>query len=263
MYGVCNFLPICLYAIFLVNLPLKNKHDMKRSFLYLLASSLLVLASCGGGGKGSADEGKENDEQKVERKRPPVPAKPNKIAYHLNANKLFRDGNDVHMAAANKIGIKPLATREDIGNATKPLVAIDDQCFADAFVLDKLTHSTPHLVPVAAKLLQEIGYAFQDSLRNKHKSEYSFIVTSVLRTDADIKKLSKKNVNSIPDSPHRHATTIDISYARFSKHNEGDEDVSEYDLKQVLTEVLRDFKEQGRCYVKYEIKQGCFHITAR
>ena len=28
-------------------------------------------------------------------------------------------------------------------------------------------------------------------------------------------------------------------------------------------EVLRDLKQAGRCYVKYELKQGCFHITTR
>jgi hypothetical protein len=27
--------------------------------------------------------------------------------------------------------------------------------------------------------------------------------------------------------------------------------------------VLRDLKKQGRCYVKHEVKQACFHITAR
>ena len=31
----------------------------------------------------------------------------------------------------------------------------------------------------------------------------------------------------------------------------------------VMAEVLRDLKNAGRCYVKYEIKQACFHITAR
>ena len=236
---------------------------MKKVFLYLLVLSLFVLASCGGSGKGGVSDGKKKNKYKVERKRTPVPAKPNKIAYHLNANRIFRDGNDVHLATATKIGIEPLATREEIKDATRELVAIDDPCFGDAFVLYNLTHSTPHLVPEAAQLLQEIGYAFQDSLRNKHKSEYSVVVTSVLRTDDDIKRLSKRNINSIPNSAHRYGTTIDISYARFSKLNESDDDVTEYDLKQVLTEVLRDFREQGRCYVKYEVKQGCFHITAR
>ena len=230
---------------------------MKNIFLYLIAFCLSVVVSCGDSKGGAVSD------TKIERQRPPVPEKPNKIAYHLNANKIFRDGNDVHLAAASKIGINPLASRDGISDASRELVAIDAECYAESFVLDKLTHSTPHLVPEAAALLEEIGYAFQDSLRNKHKTEYRVIVTSVLRTDADIKSLSKRNVNSIPDSPHRYATTIDISYARFSKIDEDAENVSEYDLKAVLTEVLRDFRELGRCYVKYEIKQGCFHITAR
>lgn len=233
---------------------------MKKIFSCLLLSLTFVIQSCGGN---VGDNGVVEVEKKPARQRPPVPEKPNKIAYHLNANKLFRDWNDAHMKAAREIGVEALASRDDLKELSSKLVSIDAECYADAFVLDNLTHSVPYLVPQAAKLLQDIGYAFQDSLRNKHKSEYSIIVTSVLRTDADIKKLSRKNSNSIPDSPHRHGTTIDITYARFSKHNENDKDVSEYDLKAVLTEVLRDFREQGRCYVKYEIKQGCFHITAR
>jgi hypothetical protein len=34
-------------------------------------------------------------------------------------------------------------------------------------------------------------------------------------------------------------------------------------LKWVLSEVLRDMREQKRCYIKYEVKQGCFHMTVR
>jgi hypothetical protein len=34
-------------------------------------------------------------------------------------------------------------------------------------------------------------------------------------------------------------------------------------LKWVLCEVLRDIRRQERSYVKYEVKQGCFHITVR
>ena len=239
---------------------------MKKTFLYLLLSLTFVVLSCGEGGnveRKIAVKAKAKTKKKVERQRPLVPEKPNCIEYHLNANKIFRDGNDVHMQVAREIGVGPFASRDEIKSEFDKMVAIDDASYADAFVLDNLTHSTPYLVPRAAELLQEIGYAFQDSLRNKHKSEYSVIVTSVLRTDADIKKLSRRNRNSIKESAHRYGTTVDISYARFSKHDEKDEDVSEYDLKHVLIEVLRDFREQGRCYVKYEIKQGCFHITAR
>jgi hypothetical protein len=41
------------------------------------------------------------------------------------------------------------------------------------------------------------------------------------------------------------------------------QDVSPDTLKLVLSEVLRDLRESEACYVKYELKQGCFHITAR
>ena len=34
-------------------------------------------------------------------------------------------------------------------------------------------------------------------------------------------------------------------------------------LKMVLSEVLRDLRKQDVCYIKYELKQGCFHITTR
>jgi len=31
----------------------------------------------------------------------------------------------------------------------------------------------------------------------------------------------------------------------------------------VLSEVLRDLRKAEKCYIKYELKQGCFHITTR
>ena len=34
-------------------------------------------------------------------------------------------------------------------------------------------------------------------------------------------------------------------------------------LRLLLGEVLYDLRKQHKCYVKYEIRQGCFHITAR
>ena len=34
-------------------------------------------------------------------------------------------------------------------------------------------------------------------------------------------------------------------------------------LKWILSEVLNDMRRQNRCYIKYEVKQGCFHITVK
>lgn len=199
----------------------------------------------------------------VENAKPVVPAKRNKI-YYLNAGRIFRDDNDIHLSAAEKIGIKPLASREDIKNVLSELCLIGGAMrFGESYVVDNLVHSSPFLVPEAAKLLQNIGEAFHDSLRNKHLPAYSVIVTSVLRTDADIKRLSRTNINASKRSVHCYGTTFDITYTRFAKHDDEGRDARDVDLKAVLTEVLRDLREQGRCYVKYEIKQACFHITTR
>ena len=32
-------------------------------------------------------------------------------------------------------------------------------------------------------------------------------------------------------------------------------------LNATVSEVLNDMRQQKRCLVKYEVKQGCFHIT--
>ena len=52
-----------------------------------------------------------------------------------------------------------------------------------------------------------------------------------------------------------------MAYARYAKV--GRRETTRDKLKTVLAEVLRDLREAGRCYVRYEVKQGCFHVTAR
>jgi hypothetical protein len=220
-----------------------------------MLSIVLMSLSCSNKEQGS--------EPAVEQQESVVPRKPNKILY-LNANRLFRDDNDTHLSAAVKIGIKPLSSRDGIKNASRELQPVGGAMrFGESYVVDKLTHSSPFLVPEAAQLLQDIGTAFHDSLRNKHLSPYSIVVTSVLRTDADVKKLSKRNVNASERSVHCYGTTFDISYKRFVKLHDNTPDARDVDLIAVLGEVLRDLKKAGRCYVKHEVKQACFHITAR
>ena len=92
-------------------------------------------------------------------------------------------------------------------------------------------------------------------------------VTSVLRTRDDVKRLRRRNGNASMNSAHFYGTTFDLSWKRFRKVEDPDgrplQDVGADTLKMVLAEVLRDLKREERCYVKYELKQGCFHITSR
>lgn len=192
-----------------------------------------------------------------------VSGTPNKIIYH-NCPRVFNDLNDTHLAAATEIGIKPLASRAGMTSATRKLYLVGGpNRFEEPYVVDELTHSSPFLVEEAYNLLHDISRNFQDSLKSKHLPAYSVIVTSVLRTDEDVDKLSLRNINASQRSVHCYGTTVDITYRRFAKHDDESPDAREIDLKAVLAEVLLDLKKAGRCYVKYEVKQACFHITAR
>jgi hypothetical protein len=75
------------------------------------------------------------------------------------------------------------------------------------------------------------------------------------------------NGNASANSAHFYGTTFDVSSKRFKKVEDEDgrplQDVSSDTLKLVLSEVLRDLRKADKCYIKYELKQGCFHITTR
>ena len=52
----------------------------------------------------------------------------------------------------------------------------------------------------------------------------------------------------------------DIAYNKYSPITRS---VRDDTLKWILSEVLNDLRKQGRCHIKYEKHQGCFHITIR
>lgn len=183
------------------------------------------------------------------------------INYIGSYNRDFSDLNDLHLAEAQRIGIEPVASREEAGHASK---AMDEITTNDYYEVEELKHSIPFLIPEAAGLLEEIGKNFQDSLYNLNAPIYKIKVTSVTRTVDDVKKLKKRNSNSSVNSAHQYGTTFDVSWVRFTKIDEKDTlEIDKDHLKMVLASVLRDLHKADRCYIKHERKQGCFHITAR
>jgi hypothetical protein len=189
---------------------------------------------------------------------------PHNIRGVVSYKRSFGDLNEVQLKAAKKWGISPIASREDaleIGDKLKEIVS------CEYYAVDSLTHSIPFLVPKAAALVDTIGKNFIDSLRCKGLNPNKIIVTSVLRTKEDVKKLRRTNGNASKNSCHFYGTTFDVSWKRFVKVEDPDgrpmQDVSADTLKLVLSEVLRDLRKDERCYVKYELRQGCFHITVR
>ena len=176
----------------------------------------------------------------------------------------FPDQNDVQLEAAKKHGVKPVHNREDAEHRKKELVYVGSNPY---FYVDRLNNSIPYLVPRASVLLQDIGRSFFDSLQVKGIPLHKIIVTSVLRTKADVEKLRSKNGNATQNSCHLYGTTFDVCYNRYKTVEDPDgprrRQVRNDTLKWVLSEVLNDARKQNKCLVKYEVKQGCFHITVK
>ena len=179
--------------------------------------------------------------------------------------KEFNDLNDTQLEVAQAIGVPPVKNREEAEKLKTKLVKLEA---TDTYVVDSLTHSIPYLIPSAKELLDDIGRIFQDSLSAKGLNPYKLVITSVLRTEDDVAALSKHNVNASENSTHRYGTTFDLSYWRYVKIPEYRgrpyEDVPPEYLRATLSQVIKDLHDQGnRCFVKYEKKQNCFHITVR
>lgn len=184
-----------------------------------------------------------------------------RIWFDGSYNRDFKDLNDLHLAEAERIGIKPASNREEAEKVKDDMEEIKTN---EYYEVEELRHSIPYLVPAAAELLEDIGRNFQDTLRNLNSSIYKIKVTSVTRTVDDVKNLKRRNSNSSENSAHRYGTTFDVSWARYVKVDETDTlNIDNDRLKMVLATVLRDLHRSDRCYIKHERKQGCFHITVR
>ena len=175
----------------------------------------------------------------------------------------FPDQQDVQILAANKYGVNPVQNREEAEHSKGKLVYVGSNPF---FYVDKLNNSIPYLVPRASVLLQDIGRAYFDSLQIKGIPLHKIIVTSILRTKDDVAKLRTRNGNATENSCHLYGTTFDVCYNRYKQiqtRQQPRRQVQNDTLKWVLSEVLRDMRDRNRCLVKYEVKQGCFHITVK
>lgn len=179
----------------------------------------------------------------------------------------FPDTQEQHVSAALKNGIKPVESHAAILSLARrqKLVSIMDSPF---FVVEKLDYSMPYLVPKAKDLLTEISVNFLDSLRSKGLQLFLPIITSVTRTTADVEKLRRRNRNATDNSCHSYGTTFDITYSRYmpltgipTPVDSATWQRGEYKL--CLAEVLYDLRSKGKCYVKHERRQPCFHITVR
>lgn len=190
----------------------------------------------------------------------PDPTHRIKVNYFGNLRPYFNDSNYIHWAEAERYGIRPLTDTRSHWQIDRPIVKVTS-C-AD-YYLDTLIFSRPYLVPTAASTLREIGRRFRDTIAVRGSGgDYRIKVTSVLRTPQTVKRLRRRNRNAVDSSVHQLGTTFDISYASFVASSPSPA-YSVDDLKGILSEVLKAMREEGKIWVKYEVGQPCFHITAR
>ena len=118
---------------------------------------------------------------------------PRNIRGVVSYKRSFPDLNDTHLAVAKTIGICPPEDRDAAEKMKDKLIHITDNQF---YAIDSLTHSIPYLIPRASELLDTIGANFLDSLTAKGLNPNQIIVTSVLRSQSDVKRLRRRNGNA-------------------------------------------------------------------
>lgn len=186
------------------------------------------------------------------------------VARPMRLSEAFPDTNQVQLAVALRHGALECENRAAAARNRDSYVYIGESPYYD---MEELTYSVPYLVPRAATLLDEIGRAFLDSLASKGIPFHKLVVTSVLRTSEDVHRLRRRNRNASEQSCHVHGTTVDISYNIFHRVQDPDlppqPETYSGTLKAILAEVLDDQRRNGTCYVKYEYRQSCFHLTCR
>ena len=123
-----------------------------------------------------------------------------------------------HITAARKYGIKPIKDREAAKEVIREESLVKIRSCRN-YKVAQLRNSIPYLNEDAAWLLTKIGENFRDSLEAKGIDRHRIIVTSVLRTEEDVQRLMDYNTVAVKNSAHRHATTFDISYRHFERHD--------------------------------------------
>jgi hypothetical protein len=245
----------------------------KRIFYGLCGGTVAVLAIVRACNPGVVQPGGECEVDSVSENMTEVVQKPvvlekktrHRVMGVHSYEECFPDLQEVQIVAAQRWGVRPVRNREEAERRKQDLVYVGAN---PNFCIDRaMRQSIPYLVPRASDLLQKIGRNFIDSLYIKDVPVHRIIVSSVLRTEDDVARLRRVNGNASEQSCHRYGTTFDITYVRFDPvhHANGApcEYVSDAILKPILSEVLRDLRQQGLCYVKHERKQSCFHITVR
>lgn len=222
----------------------RKKSSKKRPVLSIITFSVIILLALFGGIHLIRTVISQFHRQKEEMLVTKVYRTP-QVVFDGKYKTTFDDVQEVQIEAAMSMGINPVLNDSEItalvesGKLVKVAGdSMDYDCQADY----------PYLTPAAADLLEEVRKRFQAA----EAIPTQLRLTSCMRTIQSVKGLKRWNPNSVENSCHLYGTTFDLSYSRMTAKE-----------KQMLAQVLYELQQGGYCYVKYERKQPCFHVTVR
>lgn len=138
------------------------------------------------------------------------------------------------------------------GVRTNKLVPIED---GRGYRIDKLKHSKPFLLPEVKQLLEDMGNDYADALEGTDSEGTKFRVTSLTRTDAQQRKLARRNYNATRgQSTHSYGASFDIAFM-----DRPNEKANCSRPTREIQKLLIKYQDAGRILVVPE--GGCMHIT--
>ena len=198
---------------------------------------------------------------------------------------LRRDVNAVQTARARAMGIRAGENVDPLITSGK-LVPLEDS--TRLWVVDSLDYSVPYVTPSTHAMLTEIGERFQAQLDSLGLPPIRMVVTSVLRTADDQRRLRRSNSNAARGvSAHEFGTTLDVAYRRFAPPAPS-VDTTTYgaspqmepqvrmlqdslfmetgkqrgaELQAILGRVIHEMRSEGKLMVMMERSQTVYHMT--
>lgn len=169
-----------------------------------------------------------------------------------SCNQLFTDGIAAHERAYQKEGIKSQKDSKGLRNLESEGV-LKKITTNDYYIVREMDHSDPLLLTKAVDLLTNIGSLYKSEVDKAGLPYVPFEITSATRTIESVKRLQKGNANAIKNSAHLKGKTFDIGYINFADYPQ---------QRALFIQVLKSFNEEKKCFVKFEVSQKCFHVTA-
>ncbi len=169
-----------------------------------------------------------------------------------SCNQLFKDGIAAHERAYKKEGIKSQRDSQGLRNLESKGV-LKKITTNDYYIVRDMEHSDPLLLTKAVDLLTNIGILYKKEVDKAGLLYVPFEITSATRTIESVKRLQKGNANAIKNSAHLRGKTFDIGYINFADYPQ---------QRALFIQVLKSFNEEKKCFVKFEVSQKCFHVTA-